>query len=166
MRNIERYSKGLAAVEMTLILPVILLFVFVAFDFARVTYESVVSTGAASRAALYGAQSDTHATNTTAITTRALNETSGQMASSTDPIVSVARVCRCFDPDLFENVSLANAGAVNLPKPTAAACSASCDTNLEVYVEVETAHTFESLSKYPGIPSDFAINRISRVRVE
>ncbi|MCL9781417.1 pilus assembly protein [Vibrio sp. S4M6] len=148
----NRYSKGIAAVEMTLVLPV-LLFIFIAItDAGRMMYASITNSSAARNAAGYGAQSSAHAVDSNGIETIALGDAVNLEidANNTSHVdVTSRRFCRC--PGSSTEVS----------------CTANaCPTTTQIYVEVTTTRDFRTIIDYPGIPDQVALTDTAEMRVQ
>ena len=77
--------RGVASVEMAILLPFLAFIFLVTVDFARVYYQAVVLEDAARTGALYGSQDPTHAADTAGIQNAALAN-----ATDLNPAPSVA----------------------------------------------------------------------------
>ncbi|MBW3696780.1 pilus assembly protein [Vibrio sp. T187] len=158
-------QSGFAAVELTVVTPILLVLSLLAVDFGRVMYESIVTTSAAASSTGYGFfyASDVEKTmDQTAMSTIAkkdsasLNVKSGQ----TDAITIVTeRLCRCYDSSVFN-------GGGSLGEPTAAVCSQTCSGEKEVYIQTSVTRNFYSTSNYLHIPDQVTITRLARYRAQ
>jgi Flp pilus assembly protein TadG len=63
----HRIRRGVASVEMAILLPFLAFIFLVTVDYARVYFQAVVLEDAARAGAIYGAQDPTHAADTTGI---------------------------------------------------------------------------------------------------
>ena len=63
----HRIRRGIASVEMAILLPFLAFIFLVTVDYARVYYQAVVLEDSARAGAVYGGQDATHAADTTAI---------------------------------------------------------------------------------------------------
>ena len=151
MKSFRRHvaaDQGSALVELAVALPVLVLLLLGAADFARVFSTSIALTDAARAGAQYGAYSLARSTDTGGMqsTAQAAVNVSGVAASA-------SRSCYCA-PD--------NGSAF-----TAAACSATCTSSqhLLVTVSVTASKTFTTSSQLPGIPSSIALSRTATMRV-
>lgn len=84
---------GSATVEFALTVPLLLLLVLAAADFGRAMYWAITLSGAARAGAVYGAQSQTKAADTSGIRQAASQE--GQNIGLTPAEVTVAVNCAC-----------------------------------------------------------------------
>lgn len=66
-----RARRGVAAVELALLLPLLALLFVLAVDFARIFYYSIIVTNCARNGAIYGCQDPTRALDTAGIDTAA-----------------------------------------------------------------------------------------------
>ena len=148
----KSHQYGLAAVEATLVLPVLLLMLFVILDLGRAFYTSMVVANAARSAAGYGAQNTTLTIDYTGMENYALSNASelGTDSYNSTPInVSAERICRCDGNSTSIDCS-----------------SANCSNYLEVYVQVTASRDFRTLVPYPLIPSQIALSHSALIRAQ
>jgi Flp pilus assembly protein TadG len=131
-----RLTRGQAAVELALVLPVLVVLLMIVGEFLRVYYTTIELNNAARAGVQYGIHSPANAANLHGMQQAALNDgsdISGMTAVATE-------YCEC------SNGSSVSCG-------TAGACS-----DERVYIEVDTAATFHTLTDWPGIPSSIALS--------
>ena len=131
-----RLSRGQAAVELALALPVLVVLLMIVGEFLRVYYTTIELNNAARAGVQYGLHSPANASNLQGMQQAALNDgsdISGMTAVATE-------YCQCSDGS---SVSCGTAGA----------CS-----DERVYVEVDTAAIFYTLTDWPGIPRSIALS--------
>jgi Flp pilus assembly protein TadG len=130
--GLSRKSNGQAMVEMAMALPVLALLLLAAADFGRLYYANIEVANAARAGAQYGSQSVITAANLSGMETAAKTDGSNLSALS-----ATAKQCTCVTTS------------------SVAACPSSYCTNnpQATFVEVDTATTFHTAIKYPGIPS-------------
>src|ERR1700682_948715 len=131
-----RLSRGQAAVEFALVVPVLVVLLMIVGEFLRVYYTTIELNNAARAGVQYGLHSPANASNLQGMQQAALNDgsdISGMTAVATE-------YCECSDGS---SVSCGTAGA----------CS-----DERVYVEVDTAATFYTLANWPGIPKSIALS--------
>ncbi|MDE3136745.1 MAG: pilus assembly protein [Acidobacteriota bacterium] len=165
-------QSGQSLLEMALLTPLLLAMVLGSIELGRYAYLSILVGNAAHAGALYGAQSTGQAapppptTPLTAngsmnggITVAAQNDfqnNGGQSAQNL--IVTWTNSCACDNQGtLTSEVCTTGASA------TAGICPAG--QNWVVMVAVTAKATFDSLFKYPWIPSPITVSRTSTMRV-
>jgi Flp pilus assembly protein TadG len=119
-----RLTRGQAAVELALVLPVLVVLLMIVGEFLRVYYTTIELNNAARAGVQYGIHSPANAANLHGMQQAALNDgsdISGMTAVATE-------YCEC------SNGSSVSCG-------TAGACS-----DERVYIEVDTAATFHTLT--------------------
>jgi Flp pilus assembly protein TadG len=139
-----RSDSGAALIELAVVTPLLLLMALGIGDFGRVVYDSIVLSHAARAGAHYGAQSNATTADSAGIRQAALQE------AQNIPTIGVTslRICEC--PGTGEvSCTTATCGAYGVP---------------QVFVQVTTTATFETLSRYPGIPASVPLSRTARVR--
>lgn len=141
-------------VEMAVILPLLLIVLLGAVDFARIGYLSVVVSGAANAGARFGAQSVDNASNTSGIRKAAVDDL-GTVRAGTPPDVTVERYCACAP------------GNSRWPCDDAP-CPPAIDSSPQprMFVRVRVESTFSMLFPYPGLPESTLIAREAEMRVQ
>src|ERR1700681_2865393 len=131
-----RLTRGQAAVELALVLPVLVVFLMIVGEFLRVYYTAIELNNAARAGVQYGVHSPANAADFTGMQQAALQDGSdvGGMTAT------ASQFCECSDGSA---VSCGTAGA----------CA-----DERVYVEVDTAATFYTLTDWPGIPRSIALS--------
>lgn len=126
------FARGQSMYEFAIALPVLILLLVAASDFARVFYFSIAVKDAARAGAQYGSQTLATASDITGIKNAATQD-----APNLPTLAATATQCAC------------GTGS------SVAACPDSyCDNNpTGNYVEVDTSMTFTTAIAYPGIPS-------------
>jgi len=141
-----RKRAGTATVELALLLPMLLVVALGAVDFGRVFYMSVGVANAARAGVQYGAQSMAFSLDYAGMKQAALNDGSdipGLTANAT-------RWCQC-------------AGG----NPTSCSSSFCGNSSVpQVYVQVNTQATFNTMVKYPGVPSTVTLSKQAIMRVQ
>jgi Flp pilus assembly protein TadG len=133
----RKSSQGHAIVELALTMPLLLLLLFGAGDFARAFYAAVTLTSAAGVGAMFGTRSIGAASDVAGITLAAQNDAQNLIGMT----VAATKYCECPDGS-----SIAC---------TATTCSGNAKSRL--YCSVTTQYTFRTLAPYPGIPSQLLI---------
>jgi Flp pilus assembly protein TadG len=137
---------GHAILELALMAPALMLFVFGAGDFGRVFYTSLEVANASAAGALYGSQTVGTAKDTSGMQTAAKNEAQDLKAASLT--VSASEFCQC-------------------PDKSSVSCGGSCASGkIRLYVSVTASYPFTPLVKYPGIPSQTTVTKTSVMRVQ
>src|SRR5579875_1313804 len=141
----RRSSRGQAAVELALALPVMVLLLFATADVGRWACASIEVTNAARAGVQYGAQSLEKAMDTAGMEQAALNDASDLSGMT----ANAAQICQCSDG-------------------TVISCSTgSCVSGQpETYVEVKTSDQVNSVVPIPGLPSSFTITGSAELRVQ
>lgn len=136
-------QRGVASVEMALMLPVLVLLLLGVIDVSRAAFIGIKVINAASTGALYGAQGPAFAVDTSAIGQAAQDD-----ASISGMSVSSSVFCECSDG----SASTCSAGD----------CSSS---RMMSFVQVDTSASWTPMFSYPGIPSSVALKGHSVVQV-
>src|SRR5260370_3223661 len=137
MRAIRRGEAGGALVEPALTLPMLVVLVLGAAEFARVAYASIEVANAARAAVSYGAQSITTEVDTTGIQTVAANDAADLSGLTTTPTTSFI----CSD-------NTASTGA-----------NTDCSTSqIETILTVNTSASFDPLIHVPGLPTTYTLH--------
>ena len=139
-------DSGAALVEMTMIMPLLLLMVLGVGDFGRIMYTAITLSHAARAGAAYGAQSNGHAGDVPGIVLAAEEE-----AQDIAPIaVTSQRVCECTGGAAV-SCTIASCGGYGAPR---------------AFVEVTVTRTFSTLVPFPGVPSSVPLSRTAKVRLQ
>jgi Flp pilus assembly protein TadG len=131
--------------EMAAVLPVLVVLLLAATDFARLYYTNIEVANAARAGAQYGSQSLITAADSKGMKTAAQDD-----ASNLTGLSASASQCTCM---ASTNVT---------------ACPATyCASNPQAtFVEVDTSTTFNTIVKYPVIPSTVTLAGKAVMRVE
>jgi Flp pilus assembly protein TadG len=121
--------RGVAAVELAIVLPLLAFLFVAAVDFGRVFYHYLTITNCAYSGAQYGSLDPTHAADPAGIQTAALKD-----ATNLSPTPDVSSVLAVDD-----------------------------DGNPAVQVTV--TYAFQTVTRFPGIPSSMNITRTVQMRV-
>ncbi len=147
-RRREKWA-GTATLELALLLPLLLLIALGAVDFGRVFYMSVEVANAARAGVQYGAQSTATSLDYAGMVAAAKNDApdlAGRMTAT------ATRWCQC-------------AGSGSTFACTASPCLVAPFVP-EIYVQVNTQATFNTLVTYPGIPSTITLSKQAIMRVQ
>jgi Flp pilus assembly protein TadG len=147
LRRLARGFVGQQAqslLEISLMLPVILLTMVGAIELGRVAYASIEVCTAARAGVQYGSQNEGTAGSAAAMETAATSD-----ANLTGVTATASYSCRCSDGT------------------TTSCTSNTCTsgTHLEEYVTVNTSYSMNSLFKYPGIPQTYTLTGSATMRV-
>ena len=148
-----RSERGSALIELALTLPILVVVLVAAIDFARVFYLGIALTNAARAGAQWGAHSAAQSGNTGMMQTTALNAFASTDMSGVTAVAS--RTCECAtDAGTFSATSPANS------------CSATCTGgHIVVTVKVTTSAPFTRLMPgIPGLPSSLTLTRSASMR--
>ena len=150
-KNISRLStapmrktgrRGVATIELALLLPLAVLFLLGAVDFGRIFYEAVTVASAARAGVSYGSLRADLSQNTAGI--QQLSEEDAQNLNAIN--VTAERLCECADGSPIDR-------------------SLSCgEGRPRVYVHVTAEKTFQTLIPYPGIPDPVTIRSEAYMR--
>jgi Flp pilus assembly protein TadG len=146
-----RDNLGQAFVELALVLPIFILLLVGAAEFARLAYASIEVSNAARAGVAYGAQNHTTASDTTGMQTAATDDgpnVTGLAATATN-------FCAC---------STAPSTQVSC-STVLSSCSTPPAHSLE-YVKVTTTATVDPLIHFPGLPTTFTLHGQAIMRVE
>jgi Flp pilus assembly protein TadG len=138
-------ESGQSAVELAIAVPVLVLLLIVAADFARLFFVSICVHSAARSGAQYGAQSVI-----TAADINGMKNAAKLDGSNIANLTVTAKQCTC------------QASA------TVSRCAASYCTNSPqaTYVEVDTQATYSTLLNFPGVPSSTTLSSAAIMQVE
>src|SRR3989442_5765319 len=143
-------ERGSAIIELTLLMPFFLLLLMGTIDFSRVFYTAMAITHAARAGAQYGAQSNGASQDDAGMAQAA--RTAAQDLDSLG--VTATHYCKCT----IDGVTLTN--------PTPNTCTGACVGARQIYVQVTTSKTFQTLWNYPGIPHTVNLNRTATLRAQ
>src|SRR3989442_3266242 len=130
-------ERGSAIIEMTLLMPFILLLLMGTIDFSRIFYTALAVSHAARAGAQYGAYSNVSSQNTAGMRQAALDAAQDDIDTSSLTVTATS-FCRCT----VDGITLT----------VLATCTSACANSRQVYVQVTTSKTFQTLWNYPGIP--------------
>jgi Flp pilus assembly protein TadG len=140
-RGLPVNDRGQSLLEMSLLLPMLLLLVFGIIEIGRYAELSIRVANAARSGVQYGAQSLAAAADTAGIQNAAIND------APANPTLQVSSqlICTC----------------------SGSACNGLCAApNTEVlYLQVTTTGTFTPLFTYPGLPSLTTVTGMAQMRV-
>ena len=146
--RVRRVESGVAAVEMALMTPILLLVLLGTIDFGRNMYSALAVSQAAGAGAAYGAQSNGTTSDYSgmeaAATAAGRDLGSGISATAT-------RYCKCPGNIVVDCITGNCASGYGAP---------------QVYVQVVATATFQTLFTYPGIPSTIPISRTAIKRAQ
>ena len=152
MGNIARMKRsardrGTALAELTVALPLLTMVMLGAVDFARVWVQSSAVENAAHSGAQYGAQTSSHAADSSGIYSAVMDDLNSSPVSAETFDVASQQYCEC-----------ANGVSVDCDDGT-------CDTGgVHMYVRVRVNSTFQTLFDYPGVPHQIDVSREARIR--
>jgi len=137
-----KFRKGQSAVELAFVAPALVLLLVVAADFARVFFVSISVNNAARAGAQYGSQS--------VITAADANGMTAAVKQDDSMVTATAGQCTCGTSS------------------TIPACPSNYCTNNPQgnYVIVNTQATFNTIVKYPGLPSSFTLKGQAVMQVQ
>ncbi len=144
-RRDRRTPRGQSIMEMAAVLPVLVVLLLAATDFARLYYTNLEVVNAARAGAQYGSQSNITAADIGGMKTAALND-----ASNLSGMSASASQCTCMTSTVV------------------ASCPTSyCTNNAQAtFVTVDTSKAFNTIVRYPMIPSSVTLNGQAIMRVE
>lgn len=143
---IERIRSEHASnlVEVSLLLPLLLVMVAGVVDLGRALYYSDALASAASAGAIYGSQAPTDLTG--------MENTVDNDAAEVPQVTAAASYgCECQD---------------GTGKSASCSASPSCSNGVVYYVTVTASSEFKPLVPWPGIPSSFTLSSSSTMRGE
>ena len=146
---------GVAIIEFTIILPLLVLMLIPMIDFGRLAYFAIEVSSAARAGVQYGAQSAATAVDVTGMQNAASNDAldvPGGLQFPTSP--PTGKFCQCYDSNSNTYSTSSNCLAGD--------CSGS---RLITYVQVNTSATVTTLLPYPGIPASFSLSGQAIMRV-
>lgn len=155
--EILQSQSGQSLVELALLAPLLLLLLLGVVEMGRYAYLSIILGNAAESGALYGAQSLADSADTTGIQNAAQNDFSdGQSLAGLT--VTSSPTCGCDSGG-----TTTSAGCNQPANPTPGTCATG---HWVVMVNVTATATFNSLTKYPGIPHSLTVTRTVSMRVK
>jgi Flp pilus assembly protein TadG len=137
MRQWKTGETGQALVETAVTLPLLLLILFGAVEFAMASYASIEVSNAAAAGAKYGAQNSAAAGDITGIQNAAANDAPNITLGTTN----VSHSCICSN------------GAASTCLPTDCA-----GANIETILTVQTQATFDPGFHFLGLPTSFTLH--------
>jgi Flp pilus assembly protein TadG len=156
-------ERGQSLVEVALLTPLLLSLLVGTIEMGRYAYTSILVGNAARAGAAYGAQSLARSIDSTGIQTAATNDFqnngpgTGVLAVSGGATGGSYVSCGC---DSGGTITAANCN------PAVNASAGICVTgHWVVIVSVKATATFNSLFKYPGIPTSLKITETATMRV-
>ena len=137
-------SRGQSIVELALVLPVLMFLVLVGADFGRFCYVQIAVNGAARAGAQFASQTVVNAANTNGIIRAAQLD-----ASNVPTLTATSSQCTC-EP------------GSSVPACPAAYCASDAQAT---FVQVNTQAPFQTLVRYPGIPSSLVLAGTATMQV-
>ena len=138
-------NSGASLVELAVVSPLLIFMALGVGDFGRVLYTALILSNAARAGAQYGAQSNQKTADSTGIQQAALEE-----AQDISPIaVASQQICECPGGGGPVSCTAATCAGYGVP---------------QVFVEVTTTKTFQTLAPYPGIPNTIPLSRVAKIR--
>ena len=136
--------KGSALIELSVVLPLLVLFVIGAVEFGRVYNAAITVANAARAGAQFGTQ-ENQSTNFAGMTAAAQAEATDLGAIQSFP----SQFCRC-------------------PDGSAPACTGTCPGygTPQVFVKDSVIKSITFLLKYPGLPPTVTVRRTATFRVQ
>jgi TadE-like protein len=142
-------DTGQGLIELALTLPLLMLILLGAAEFARFAWAAIETANAARAGVQYGAQTQISASDNAGMQTAALNDGVNLSGLTATPSHS----CACASAP---STSVVCTGA-----------SGSCGTGLILeYVQVNTTSTIKPLFHWPGLPTTFTANGSAVMEVE
>ena len=147
LAGLRSRRKGTSLVEMTILVPVMLLMCCGTMDFARIVYAGITIANSARAGVQFGAVTPGNSGNTAGMVQATLNDAADLGISN---VTAQARnFCSC------------TSGASEVP------CSSTCSgATPSGYVSVTASCTFRPLVPYPGIPQSVVVARVAKMRVQ
>ncbi|MFZ1016667.1 MAG: TadE/TadG family type IV pilus assembly protein [Candidatus Cybelea sp.] len=148
IRRLVRKENGTSAVEFALVAPILILIFMGIVEFGRYAYYAILASHAARAAASWGAQNGTTAKSSAGMQSIAAADATGLSNWTTTPgSISANPMCSV------------NGGALQ-------ACTGTINpANTVYYVQVSVTGQFNTLIRYPGIPSPVTVTGSSTMRV-
>ena len=152
-----RSESGQTLLEAALVTPLLLLLALGVIEMGRYAYISILVGNAARAGAAYGAEGVTQSINTAGIKTAADNDFQNNGQNVGALTVNSSTSCGCD-----------SAGAItgaDCTTPANSSAGTCISGHWVVMVSVTASGTFNSLFKYPAIPSSLSISRTATMRV-
>jgi Flp pilus assembly protein TadG len=128
--NRRQERRGVAAVELALLLPFLVFLFVLAVDYGRIFFFSVTITNCARAGAVWA---------------------SDPFEQSESPYTTVSQAALAEAPNFSPQPSVSSAYGA--------------DANGDPYVDVTVTGTFNTITRYPGVPSSTTLTRRIRMRV-
>ena len=141
--SVRGRNRGVATVEMALMLPFLLLLMIGIYDVSRAAFVGIAVRNAASAGAYYGSQGPSYADDTTAI--EAAVAADAQVSGIT---VTTSKFCECSD------------GTSSTCQATDCASSRRMD-----FVQVDTSADWVPILSYPGIPGSVTLTASCTIQI-
>jgi Flp pilus assembly protein TadG len=138
--DLLRGEHGASLIEMTLLLPMFAVLLFVAVDFGRACYAAIEIAGAARAGAVYGSRNPT--------------DTTGMANIAVDDAPDVSNVSAgtpTYDCECADGTGVISASECSATPPTPPSCTGSL--NWVYKVNVTVTGTYKPLFRWPWIPS-------------
>lgn len=144
-------QKGSAFVELVVALPILIVVVVLAGDFARAFYTGIELTNAARAGSLYGGGSPIRSGDISG-----MEATARESSNITGVTATASRLCGCA---LVTGTSFGLGTACN--------STLQCSGNFRRYlmVKVVTTTTFQTVTRFPGVPNSLPMTRTAFMRV-
>jgi Flp pilus assembly protein TadG len=145
--GVRSNRRGTSLIEITILIPVMLLMCCGIMDFARIVYAGITIANSARAGVQFGAVTPGNSGNTAGMVQAALNDATDLGLSN---VTATARnFCGC------------TSGTSEV------ACSSTCSgVAPSGYVSVTASYTFNPLVPYPGIPQSVVLTRVANMRVQ
>lgn len=150
-------QSGQSLIELALLTPLLLLLLLGTVEMGRYAYINILVANAARAGAAYGAESLPQSVDTTGIQAAADNDFQNNGIKTSGLTVTSSTSCGCDSGG-----TITSAGCSGATNPTAGSCTTG---HWVVMVSVTASGTFNSLFKYPGIPSSVAMKSTATMRV-
>jgi Flp pilus assembly protein TadG len=166
-------QSGQSLLELALVTPLLLAMVLGAIEIGRYAFLSILVADAAHAGALYGAQNNGTAADTTGITKAADNDYQNNGQSVSTLTVTSWQSCGCDSGGTYTEI--ANSKSPNnsaactttyVDPTTACGTTGAEQSEWTVVVYVEATATYQALFNYPWIPKSITITRTVEMRVE
>ena len=159
-------ERGTALVELAVVMPLVVLLLVGAIDFARVFYTALAVTQAARAGAEYGVLTGASSTDASALAAAITLAAQNAVASDIGTVgVPAAKTeCQCV-PDNPGNAGALDGLAVVACTTAGAATGCSGQRHLAMFVTVTASKTFMMTAAFPGLPYSMPITRTTRLRV-
>lgn len=166
-----RGDRGGALVELTIVVPLLILMMLAGAEFGRLAYASIEVSNAARAGVAYGAQNHATAAETGSIAS-GNNDAIALAAQNEAPNIS-DMTATATDSCICQTVTVGTGGVL----ATSISCSTAGKTcpesatpaqvnNVVEYVKVNTQAEIDTMFHYPGIPRSFTLNGVAQMRVQ